>query len=166
MMLREIKLGSSIMETCGTTQVAHLWSQPCFFLFLIRARLFPTPAGLSAFFGILSTWKACLMAKVSTKCFFRRAFLYNSCLQKLLLSSCSEYYFAFSNTLLSSCLAYLLIELFMVLLSPGMHTPQQKWFYLVHFPCSCGSSDSTWHIVGVPSNKFLMEYLLHKIYLP
>ena len=97
------------METCGTTQVAHPWSQTCFFLFLIRARLFPTPSSLAL--GILFAWKARLMAKVSKKCFLlRRAFLYNSCLKKLLLSSCSEYYFAFFLILcfLLSLLIYLL----------------------------------------------------------
>lgn len=103
---------------------------------------------------VFSVWKAHLMAKVSTKMLLPQKGLSLQLLPKKAPSFIMLWIlFCFlSNTLLSSFLAYLLIELFMVSLpSSGMYTPQQKWFLSCFTSsCSCGSSDSTWHIVCVP----------------
>lgn len=128
-----IKLGSSIMETCGTLRLHTCEANLASFCFSYVPS-FPTPRSFTL--GILSAWKAHLMAKVSTKMLLFQKGLSLQLLPREAPSFIMLWIlFCFlSNTLLSSCLAYLLIELFMVLLpSSGMHTPQLKWFYLVHF---------------------------------
>lgn len=121
------------------------------FCFSYVPSFFPPP-GLShlvfSLLGKLISW-----LKSQQKCFFfRRAFLYNSCLEKLLLSSCSEYYFAFFLILcfLLALLIYLLSYSWSCFPPLGCTLHSRSDFILFTSSCSCGSSDSTWHIVGVP----------------
>lgn len=105
------------------------------FCFSYVPGFFPPP-GLRhlvfSLFGKLISW-----LKSQQKCFFlRRAFLYNSCLKKLLLSSCSEYYFAFFLILcfLLSLLIYLLSYSWSRFPPLGCTLHSRSDFYLVSPP--------------------------------
>lgn len=51
------------LEACGTTPVAHPWSQPCFFPFSIHARLTSTPRLWHLLFSPLGTLSSWLMSQ-------------------------------------------------------------------------------------------------------
>lgn len=131
---RALNWGPSLMETCGTTQVACPRNQPCFSLFLIRARLIPTPGLWHLLFSLLGKLFSWLRSR-QKHVLLRVVFLYNPYLKKLLLLSLSEYYFAFFPILCSVIflLIYLLTYLWSRFPPLGCTLHKRSDFILLYF---------------------------------